>query len=554
MTDSHRDSFRLNALMRMVEDVSSELELTPLLTRLIENACELIGADDGTIGLFVPERNVIRTEAVYRMPARELGSEMGPNVGLAGRVLMTGQPVIARYGDLAAITLPELSENEVVGMPVKWHDRLIGFFGVGARAGHSFSDDDLTLLTLFARHAAIAIENARRYAEERRRAQRFALIARVSSMAGSADTELSLLQQVADALHETLGFPNVDIPLIDPDDPNMLVIRIRGGDYKHRIKHVDRIPIARGIMGAAVTERHTQCVNDVAGDPRYITPPGVTPPQAELAVPIVLRGDIVGVLNVESDRYFDELDVASIEIVASALAVGLENNRLFREAQQAAVVAERGRLARDLHDNVTQILSSISLMAQSLPLAWKRDATEGERRALRLHELAQTGFAELRALLKELSPTDKYQTISKSGLAFLGLEKLKDAGLPAAIEPLLKRMASDSHDLRFDFSGYQPQALEHEEAMYRVCQEAVSNVLKHANARSIVVGVRMSERIVTLRIADDGGGIQQARRGGLGLESMRTRMSTLGGVFRAVANQPQGTVIEVALPRRDRSV
>lgn len=189
-----RDSHKLNALSRMVEDVSSELELAPLLTRLIENACELIGADDGTIGLYDADKDVIRTEAVYRMPERELGSEMGPGVGLAGRVLATREPVFARYGDLARITLPELIDNQVVGMPVFWQDRLIGFFGVGGRAGHQFSDEDLALLSLFARHAGIAIENARRYAAERRRAQRFALIARVASMAGSADTELSLLQ------------------------------------------------------------------------------------------------------------------------------------------------------------------------------------------------------------------------------------------------------------------------------------------------------------------------------------------------------------------------
>lgn len=353
-------------------------------------------------------------------------------------------------------------------------------------------------------------------------------------------------------MHDMLGFPNVDIPLVDPEDPEFLVIRIRGGDYKHRIRQVDRIPVRRGIMGAAVTSATTQCVNDVASDPRYITPPGVTPPRAELAVPIVLRGIVIGVINVESDQKFDDLDVSSLEIIASALAVGLENSRLFREAQQAAITAERGRLARDLHDNVTQILSSISLMAQSLPLAWKRDASEGERRALRLHELAQTGFAELRALLKELSPNDTRPSISKSGLAFLGLERLKDLGLPGAIEPLLRRMAADSHELRFDFAEYALQALEHEEALFRVCQEAVSNVLKHAEARAIAISVRLTDRIVTLRIADDGKGMQQSRKDGLGLDSMRTRMTALGGVYRAIANQPRGTIIEVALPRRDR--
>ena len=126
MNDNFRERDRLDALRQMVEDVSSELELQPLLTRLIESACSLIGADDGTIGLLDRTRNIIRTEAAFRLPEREPGAEMGPNVGLAGRVLATGEAVIARYGDIANITLPELAENRVVGLPIRWRGRMIG--------------------------------------------------------------------------------------------------------------------------------------------------------------------------------------------------------------------------------------------------------------------------------------------------------------------------------------------------------------------------------------------------------------------------------------------
>lgn len=541
------------ALRQMVEVISSELELTPLLARIVQSACELIGADDGSIGLYDASRDVIRTEAVYRMPARELGAEMRRGCGLAGQVLETGLPVMARYGDLAHISLEELANNRVIGLPIIWRGRMVGFFGVGVVPPKSFDADDLTLLELFARHTAIAIDNARRYSEERRRAARFALIAKVTATVTlTGDLDL-MLQRIADAVHQTLGFANVDIPLIDTEDPNTLIIRIRGGDYKRRILHEDRLPISAGIMGAAVREQRTQLVNDVAADPRYVTPPGVTPPRAELAIPIQLRGQVLGVLNLESEAVFDTLDVTSMEIIASHVAMAIENTRLASRSREAAILGERQRLARELHDNVTQILSSISLLSQSLPQAWRRDPQEGERRALRVHELAQTGFAELRALLRELTPPEiRHDTISKSSRMLIGFERLRDEGLPAALEPLLRRMLPESISLCMQFDAYVQQELAHEEALYRVCQEAVSNVIKHARASRIEVSSQITSRLLLLSICDDGEGIPTARRKGLGLTSMRERLEALGGVLRILPRTPRGTVIECALPRKDR--
>lgn len=555
MNDNFRERDRLDALRQMVEDVSSELELQPLLTRLIESACSLIGADDGTIGLLDRTRNIIRTEAAFRMPESELGAEMGPNVGLAGRVLATGEAVIARYGDIANITLPELAENRVVGLPIRWRGRMIGFFGIGARPPHVFGGEDIALLEVFARHAAIAIDNARRYDQERRRAARFALIARVTAALGASDDVDTILQRVADAVHEVLGFANVDIPLIDPDDPTVLVIRIRGGKYKEQIRHEDRIPITRGIMGAAVREGRTQCVNDVRNDARYITPPGMTTPQAEIAIPIVLAGEMLGVLNVESGQTFDALDVASLEIIASHLAVAIENARLVADARDVAVLAERQRLARDLHDNVTQILSSINLITQSLPQALRKDPEEAQRRAQRLQELAQSGFAELRALLRELTPPEQPNrpTISRTGRAFLGMEKLREGGLPAAITPLVKRMVPESMQLTLNIASYELQRLDREEALFRVCQEAVSNAVRHAQATRLTIGLKMSERALTLSVLDNGVGIAVDGRKGLGLGHMRERIEQIGGVFRIVPAAPRGTLIEAAIPREDRS-
>src|SRR5688572_3917641 len=199
---------------------------------------------------------------------------------------------------------------------------------------------------------------------ERRRTARFELIARVARIINAVPGLDTLLRQAADAIHDVLDFPNVDIPLLDPNDPTTLVISVRGGNYKALIRGEDRIPVSTGIMGAAVRERRVQRVDDVTRDPRYVQPPVPTQARAELAVPIVLGGDVLGVVNVEGEKPFDDLDQSTIEIVADHLAVAIQNARLIEQNRDAAVWQERQRLRRELHDSVTQILSSINLLAQ----------------------------------------------------------------------------------------------------------------------------------------------------------------------------------------------
>lgn len=542
-------------LRHFVEEMSGELQLEPLLARIVEYACRLIGADDGTIGLHDRRRGVIRTAAVYRMPARELGAEMAPGVGLAGRVLETGQPLVARYGDIANITLPELADNHVIGMPITWRGEIRGFFGVGVAPPKQLPDTALATLGTFARHAAIAIENARRYQRSRRRTARFELVARVARIINAGADLQSMLQQTADAIHDVLEFPNVDIPLLDPEDPDVLVVEVRGGGYKQRIRGVDRLSVHEGVMGAAVRERRTQRIDNVYADPRYVTPPSTVGARAELAVPIIALGSVLGVVNVEGDEPYDELDQHTIEIVADHLGIAIRNARLHEQNRRAAIWQERMRLRRELHDSVTQILSSISLLAQALPTAWHRSAEEGEKRAARLAELAQMAFAEMRALLRELQPPEVGSAaVAREGGNFLGLERLRDGGLAAALPPLLEAMIPEILARRYVFEGYVPQQLQHEEALYRVCQEAVSNVIRHAGAHHVSIHAHVDRSHAWVFVRDDGCGLSPKVKGGIGLGSMRDRLARLGGELSLQPVQPNGLEVVARLPRRDRDL
>lgn len=193
------------SLQAIVESISSELHLRPLLTRIVRHACELIGADNGTIGLVDPVRAVVRTEAIWQMPESELGAEMPRGVGLAGAVLAEGRPIVLqRYGEIALPTQPALAANAVIGIPIWWREQMIGFFGIGTdatRRTRAFTEEDVQSLTLFARHAAVAIENARLYTATQQSLAELQLLYETSIRIGAAltlrDVVVAYLQQVA---------------------------------------------------------------------------------------------------------------------------------------------------------------------------------------------------------------------------------------------------------------------------------------------------------------------------------------------------------------------
>lgn len=543
-------------LRRVVEEISSELELRPLLTRIVSYACELLRADDGAIALYDGARDVMCIEAVYRLPEREIGTQLGRGVGLAGTVLQTGEPmVLRRYGDLPNVTLPELADNAVIGVPIRKGTQLLGFFGIGARPPRVFDAQDLGELQLFARHAAIAIDNAVRYQRERTRSERMATILRISRLISAELEPVELVATAALVLHEQLGLPNVAIPLLEGDE---LVCHAYVGHEVFRRPY--RLPVSRGITGAAARSRAVQLVNDVSRDPRYVKAPVPVDVLSELAVPIVLGQEVFGVVNVEGHVPFDEEDVAVLQIVADHLAVAIKNARLVEEVRRAAIMRERQMLARELHDSVSQVLSSISLMAQSLASAWRRDAREGERRAHRIEELSRLAFAEMRALPRELRPLGDDAAEPSSGSAG-SLEDVRRHGLHRALERLAAVLAPETPRVELDFSGYAPQLLEREEILFRICQEALSNALRHARASRIGIAAFTDREWLRIEVKDDGCGFDFAqltaravRRAadGLGLQTMRERAEGLDGNVHVESALGRGTRIVLEVPRADR--
>ncbi|MDH4209069.1 MAG: sensor histidine kinase, partial [Anaerolineae bacterium] len=227
--------------------------------------------------------------------------------------------------------------------------------------------------------------------------------------------------------------------------------------------------------------------------------------------------------------------------VAHQAAIAIENARLYEQAQHAAALEERGRLARELHDAVTQTLFSASLIGEVLPTLWESDPAEGRELLGELRQLTRGALAEMRTLLLELRPTALAESNIQDLLGQLGEAVTGRSGVPVSVEvegePLLP-----------------PEV---HVALYRIAQEALNNVVKHAHATEVSVLLRCGapsgdnqagySRTARLEVRDNGRGFDPgslpADRLGLGI--IHERAEAIGATLEIRTGPGAGTTIVV---------
>ncbi|HXU32434.1 MAG TPA: GAF domain-containing sensor histidine kinase, partial [Thermoanaerobaculia bacterium] len=272
---------------------------------------------------------------------------------------------------------------------------------------------------------------------------------------------------------------------------------------------------------------------------------------AVLGMPIFWRDRLIGFFGIGAPppRKFDPKDVEILGLLGRHAAVAIENARLYERVQQSAVIEERNRLARELHDSVTQKMFSLALIAQTLAPAWKRDPAEGERRTERLVELSGTALAEMRSLLAELRPpTPPLAEWAAPGDPGLRIE----GGLISALRNLLREHAKDGLKVAFLLRGYETQEDGLEHRLFRVAQEALTNVAKHARVEEATLMLAQEGGRIELRVVDDGIGFdhraggrpEPQAGGGLGIAGMRERMERHGGRLRLSSRPGGGTIVQ----------
>jgi signal transduction histidine kinase len=290
------------------------------------------------------------------------------------------------------------------------------------------------------------------------------------------------------------------------------------------------LPLGHGLQGRAVLERRPVAVSDVASAKRNGRDSFQTGYRACLAVPIVARQELYGVIALyyRRPRPFTSEDVSLAKTFGDNAALAIENARLREQVERSAVAAERSRLARDLHDSVTQSLFAASLKAEALRRRQESASPEALEMIDDLQRLTRAALAEMRAMLLEMRS-----------------DALADSWLGDLLQHLVEAVAGRTRiPLELIVSGRLTLPPDVTTAFYRIVQEALNNVVRHSHARRSWVRLTCTEDGAEVVVGDDGlGFVADVGPENLGLRIMRERADAVGAVLDVQSESRHGTVV-----------
>jgi signal transduction histidine kinase len=537
---------RLRALFAAGLAVTSELSLDALLRRLVEAAAELTGARYAALGV-IAESGTELEQFITHGIDDDLRAEIG--------ALPRGRGILGvLIREAKSLRLHNLAEDpRSVGFP-PGHPPMRSFLGVPVmlrgvaygnlyltekHGGEDFPKEDEELVTLLAGQAAVAIENARLYEASTRWSRQLQSLNEVgNALATETDFE-KLLDLVVRRLRELLEARVVALLLPSGAD-ELRFAAVAGADDLLGTK----ISRSDSKSGAVLARRRSERIDSVMDDPEvHQEVSRRLSARTGMWVPLIGREDVIGVLEIHDkegpDARFSHDDFRLAETFATRAAVAVElSQRVARDSVRRVVQAqelERRRLARELHDETGQALTSILLGLKPL-----EDALAGHPAGAALGGLREqvvSALQDVRRLAVELRPA-----------------VLDDFGLVPALERLIDAFTEQS-EIRVDFHsalGDTRLPSDVETALYRVVQESLTNIVKHANAGSISVSLARRDSGIAVVIEDDGAGFDQrtVRDEGIGLLGMRERLALLDGRLEVESRPGAGTTVvaEVPLP------
>jgi len=361
-----------------------------------------------------------------------------------------------------------------------------------------------------------------------------------------------VLETAVESLQSSFGYDSVVI-LTRPGEADLLTARAAAG------KHADILPenhtqaLTEGLIGWAASRGGSVIVNDVEADPRYVNHyPDWVSTQSELCVPIRAGDDVVGVLDVQSDRLdaFSEADRRTLETLAGQIGVAMENARLYQAERaardqlrdlvsyiQSAQEDERTHIAREILDEFGQLMAALQM-----DLTWLRQRLNEDQTALadktrKSSTIVDQSIQVVQRLSSELRPS----VLDHFGLAAAVRWQADAFAERTGITPQL-RLDVDADLVEPDLAT----------ALFRILQEAMSNVALHAEATQVFIRLRTDEQRVALIIQDNGRGIRPEEADGthsLGLVGMRERARALDGDVNIDGIPGHGTTVTATIPR-----
>jgi signal transduction histidine kinase len=526
--------------------ITSELSLEALLQRLVTTAADLTGARYAALGVIDRSGTKLErflTTGIDDETHRAIG-DLPRGRGILGVLIDEATPL--RLHDLnedpRSVGFPPMHPpmRTFLGVPILLRGVAYGNFYLTEKSdGEDFTDEDQEIVELLAAQAAVAVENARLYEAATQWSQQLESLNEVgNALATEMDLE-RLLDLVARRLRELLNARLVTV-LLPAGASELRFVAVAGEGASELIGAT--MPRAASKSGRVIERGRSERVDSVLDDPEVdhevMRSLGA---RTGLWVPLIARGHTIGLLAAHDkllpDARFTDNDLRLAETFATRASVAVDlSERVQRDAFRRVVAAqelERRRLARELHDETGQALTSILLGLKALEDSVKGD--EARTGVAGLRELVVATLQDVRRLAVELRP-----------------KVLDDFGLVPALERLTESFAEQTGIVVHFESGLGDERLDPavETALYRIVQESLTNVVKHAAARSVSIVLARKPDTVAIVIEDDGHGFdpERASEDGFGLEGMRERAGLLEGKLQIESRAGAGTTIVAEVP------
>jgi signal transduction histidine kinase len=524
--------------------LSSELSLDAVLQRLVETAARLTGARYAALGVIDTSGHGLERFVTTGIDAETYAAigDLPRGRGLLGVLIRDAETL--RLHDIAddprsvGFPLHHPPMRTFLGVPVLLRGIAFGNLYLTEKDSGDFTEEDEELTQLLAAQAAVAIENARLYESSTRSLRQLESLNEIGTALASEIELEPLLGLVARRLRELV---HARLVLIALPQGETLTIAAAEGENAYGIAGA-RLAFGSSKAGRVLERGRSERVDSVVDDPEVDQQAarrlGV---RSALYVPLIARGRTIGVLiahdKAGAKPVFSDDDLRLAESLADRAAVAVDlSERVGRDALARVVAAqelERKRLARELHDETGQALTSILLGLKPLE---RTTATEEDRAVVAsLRELVVSTLQDVRRLAVELRPST-----------------LDDFGLSTAVERLAETFR-DNTGMRVDVDaqlGDVRLPAEVETALYRIVQEALANIVKHAEATRVSILLTRKESSVAAVVEDDGKGFDKSETGDdvLGLVGMRERVGLVGGRLVIESAKGSGTTIAAEVP------
>ncbi|HLV57627.1 MAG TPA: GAF domain-containing protein [Natronosporangium sp.] len=523
---------RLRALLDAVVAIAGDLDLHAMLTRIVESACQLVGARYGALGVIGPDRRVV--EFVTLGVSEEERAAIGdPPAGRGVLGLLIEDPRPLRLADITqhpkAYGFPPNHPpmHSFLGVPIHVRHKVFGnLYLTEKRGGGEFTEDDEAIVVALASAAGVTIENARLYEIAERRQRWLAATAEITNVLLGAVQRTTALRRIAGLARQVAEAEVALVLLYDAADDALTVEVADGADQLVGTT----LPASETIFGRMITDRSQLVIESLGKAAPWPVPvPDCPAAAAPLAVEDRIHGILVITQAPRADRHTPDDDLPMLMTFAGQAALALERAQAQEEREMIAVLQDRERIARDLHDVVIQRLFATGLQLQTAARLAVRP--EVAQRITAAVDDLDTTIRDIRTAIFELrSPA---VTTLRGELRAEVDEAAESLGFPPDLELTGPIDSAVPEEIRPD--------------LLAVVREALSNVVRHAHATQVRVTVTARNGRLTVTVHDNGigpGDIQERS----GLANLRARAERHGGEFAILAGNPGGTLLEWAVP------